>query len=185
MKKKGFTLVELLVVIAIISILAAVTFIFINPIERLRESRDSQRLQEAQAIAEAIRLYKVDNSGDLLCEMDGENGVVGIGGTIDTRLSPYFGVVPKDPRYDDDPTNYRYYVDNFAICYNATTHARVSSDQGGIFVISFESEKYQNEYSNDDTFCGPGEIYGGEAGGSSWSAFDYVIPITPSCWEEI
>jgi prepilin-type N-terminal cleavage/methylation domain-containing protein len=126
----GFTLVELLIVIAVIAILSAIIFVIIDPVERLRESRDSQRLQEAQAIAEAIKMYKVDNSGDILCEMDGENGVVGIGGTIDTRLSRYFGTVPKDPKYDDDPITYRYYVDNFAICYNATTHVRVSSDQG-------------------------------------------------------
>jgi len=183
-KFQGFTLVELSVVITIIAILAVVIFIIVDPVEKLKENRDSQRLQEAQTIAEAIRLYKVDNNGDLLCGMDGENGVVGIGGTIDMRLSRYFSIVPKDPKYDDAPTNYRYYVDNFAVCYDAVTHARVSSDRGGIFVVNFESEKYQDEYSNYSSFCPSGSIYSGEAGGSSWSTFAYVIPFTPSCWIE-
>ena len=44
--KKGFTLVELLIVIGIVAILATIVVLVINPVELLKESRDSRRLSD-------------------------------------------------------------------------------------------------------------------------------------------
>ncbi len=62
-KQKGFTLIELLVVIGIIAVLFAVVLIAIDPAKRLKQSRDSTRLQSVTSILEAVTTYIVDNYG--------------------------------------------------------------------------------------------------------------------------
>ena len=59
MKKKGFTLIELLVVIGILMILVSITVIAINPFEQIRQSKDTKRIAEINAIGQAIRLGNV------------------------------------------------------------------------------------------------------------------------------
>ena len=54
---KGFTLLELLIVIAILAVLATVAVLVINPLEYLRQARDSQRLGDVAAIKGALDLY--------------------------------------------------------------------------------------------------------------------------------
>ena len=44
--KKGFTLVEILIAIAILGVLSAATFIAINPSERFKQSRDTERVAD-------------------------------------------------------------------------------------------------------------------------------------------
>jgi len=56
-KQKGFTLIELLVVIAIIAILSLVVVLAINPVELLRQARDSTRLSDLQILSNAVSLY--------------------------------------------------------------------------------------------------------------------------------
>ncbi len=63
LKSKGFTLIELLVVIAIIAILAAVVVLTLNPIELLRQGRDSNRVSDMATLTAAINLYSTDQSG--------------------------------------------------------------------------------------------------------------------------
>ena len=41
--KKGFTLIELIIVVAIIALLAAATFVAVNPAKRIGEANDAQR----------------------------------------------------------------------------------------------------------------------------------------------
>lgn len=60
MQQKGFTLVELLVVIAILAILTAAVVVILNPAELLRQSRDSQRMTDLDAMKNAIALYLSD-----------------------------------------------------------------------------------------------------------------------------
>lgn len=54
---KGFTLLELLIVIAILAVLATVAVLVINPVEYLRQARDSQRVGDLAAVKGAIDLY--------------------------------------------------------------------------------------------------------------------------------
>ena len=53
---KGFTIVELLITITIIVILGGVAIIYLDPISRLKEARDSKRSQELNQIDGALRL---------------------------------------------------------------------------------------------------------------------------------
>ena len=64
-REKGFTLVELLVVIAIIGILAAVIFVALDPATRFADARDAVRQNDVQEILSAVKIYQVDEGGDL------------------------------------------------------------------------------------------------------------------------
>ncbi len=61
--RTGFTLIELLIVIAIVAILAAVVILAINPVELLRQSRDSNRLSDLATMTSALSLFIVDTGG--------------------------------------------------------------------------------------------------------------------------
>ncbi|MEN9582883.1 MAG: hypothetical protein RL641_837 [Candidatus Parcubacteria bacterium] len=63
--KKGFTLIELLVVIAIIASLAVIVFNAINPGKRIKEAQGKSRIQNTQAILDALHTYIVDSQGNL------------------------------------------------------------------------------------------------------------------------
>jgi len=60
--KLGFTLIELIIVIAVIALLAAATFVAVDPAKRIGMARDAQRWQDVTAIADAIKLYIADNA---------------------------------------------------------------------------------------------------------------------------
>ena len=55
--KKGFTLLELLIVIAILAILAVATLLVLNPVELLRQARDTQRVTDIGSLNSALSLY--------------------------------------------------------------------------------------------------------------------------------
>jgi prepilin-type N-terminal cleavage/methylation domain-containing protein len=59
----SFTLIELLIVIAILAILSLVVVVVINPLELLKQARDSQRLSDLQTINKAIGILIVDQVG--------------------------------------------------------------------------------------------------------------------------
>lgn len=50
----GFTLVELLIVIAIIAVLGTAVVVILNPVEYLRESRDSNRLNDTKVLESSL-----------------------------------------------------------------------------------------------------------------------------------
>ena len=54
---KGFTLLELLIVIGVLAILATATLLVLNPIEILRQSRDSTRISDLNSLKNAISVY--------------------------------------------------------------------------------------------------------------------------------
>jgi len=60
---KGFTLIELIIVIAVIALLAAATFVAINPAKRVGDANNSRRWSDITAIADAYQAYIADNSG--------------------------------------------------------------------------------------------------------------------------
>ena len=55
--KKGFTLLELLIVIGIIAVLASVVTVVLNPLELLRQARDSSRASDLASLNSALGLY--------------------------------------------------------------------------------------------------------------------------------
>jgi len=63
--KKGFTLIELLVVMGILGILMAVTILVINPAQYLARARDTQRINDLQAVNSAIATFMA-NGGSLV-----------------------------------------------------------------------------------------------------------------------
>lgn len=56
----GFTLIELLIVIALLAVLSAALVLALDPAERLRQSRDADRLSDLGILANAIALYVTD-----------------------------------------------------------------------------------------------------------------------------
>lgn len=58
--ESSFTLVELLIVIGIIAILATAVVVVLNPIEFLKQSRDSTRMSDLQSLNKAIEIYQTD-----------------------------------------------------------------------------------------------------------------------------
>ncbi len=57
---KGFTLIELLVVIAIVAILSVVLVITLNPVQLLRQARDSTRISDLATLKSSLSLYLSD-----------------------------------------------------------------------------------------------------------------------------
>ncbi len=60
----GFTLIELLIVIAVIAVLSALVFVVLDPWARLQDGHNAQRWTDINAIADAIKLYQIDNRGE-------------------------------------------------------------------------------------------------------------------------
>jgi prepilin-type N-terminal cleavage/methylation domain-containing protein len=62
-KNRGFTLVELLIVITVILVLFAAIYFALNPAQRFRDSRNSRRSSDINAILSAIKVNQVDSKG--------------------------------------------------------------------------------------------------------------------------
>ena len=63
LKNSGFTLIELIIVVAIIALLAAASFVAINPGKRVGDANNAKRWSDITAIADAYSAYLVDNGG--------------------------------------------------------------------------------------------------------------------------
>ncbi|MBU0660890.1 prepilin-type N-terminal cleavage/methylation domain-containing protein [Patescibacteria group bacterium] len=123
LSRKGFTLIELLITIAIIAIISAVVFIAVDPITRFQEAQESRRLEDLDAIVQAIRLYQVDHGGHLPSGVDNNWRMLGTdnaGCDIDcagitpqascldlsNTLATYLPRIPKDPKFGSDEQTY-------------------------------------------------------------------------------
>lgn len=118
-KNKAFTLIELIIVIAVIALLAAATFVAINPAKRVGDAGDATRWQDLTAIADAFQAYLADNNSSLpsstmlsgvtymLATTTGGGATAGCDATstsaflvLDTLVNDgYIGQIPEDPLY--------------------------------------------------------------------------------------
>jgi len=62
-KQSAFTLVELLIVIGILAALASVAVLILSPVEMVKESRDSIRLNDLSSLNTALGIFSTDRSG--------------------------------------------------------------------------------------------------------------------------
>ena len=139
MNKQGFTLIELIIVIAIIALLAAATFVAVDPAKRIGEARDAQRWSDVTAIADAYMKYLVDNTGTPATTTTNGSGywvanadytaggvetapascaastTITSAAAVDLHAlvtSGYIGDIPDDPGgTDNDSTDYYFYTD--------------------------------------------------------------------------
>lgn len=65
--KKGFTLLEVLIVIGIIAVLSAAVLVAVNPTRQFKLARDSQRVANVAAIANAIAQNMSEHKGVFTC----------------------------------------------------------------------------------------------------------------------
>src|SRR3989344_8583015 len=61
--RSGFTLLELIIVVTIIALLAAATFVAVDPAKRIGQARNAQRWSDITAVLNAVMTYVVDNNG--------------------------------------------------------------------------------------------------------------------------
>ncbi len=120
-QKKGFTLIELIIVVAIIALLAAATFVALNPAKRIGDAYNAQRWADVTAIADAWNTYTADNSGSLpttsaacttspstcmIANYEGSDTDYACGATTTTGIiwieplvtSGYLAAIPYDPK---------------------------------------------------------------------------------------
>ena len=72
--KEGFTLIELLVVVAIIAILSITVILTLNPMEMMRQARDSNRLSDLGTLRTAISLLLTNGNVNLASSSLGYSG---------------------------------------------------------------------------------------------------------------
>lgn len=99
---KGFTIVELLIVIVVIGILAAITIVAYNGIQK--RTRDSTRTADTTGVMKAIEMYKAING--TYPDACGGNDVGCVLTNLNTYLIPnYLSKLPTDP---NSSTPYQY-----------------------------------------------------------------------------
>jgi len=110
---RGFTLIELLVVISIIGLLSSLVLVSLKSVRG--KTRDARRISDMRQIRLALELYFSRHSQypavDAARTGDESDGC-GPGSRwcdLETELSRYFTVLPRDP--SGLQNNYRYYYD--------------------------------------------------------------------------
>lgn len=94
-KQKGFTIVELLVVIVVIAILASITVVSYNGIQK--RARDSARDTAARSIMLAMEVYRSDNNAYPSITGVAAGSGSNISGLSSSLVPTYISKVPNDP----------------------------------------------------------------------------------------
>ncbi len=104
--KTGFTLIELLVVIAIIGLLASA---IMSSLSNAREkSRHAKRLQDMNAVMQALEMYASDNRGMYPGTCSSPYYLSSISNSL---VPTYLPKLPNDPFFTGN-NNYKYCVGN-------------------------------------------------------------------------
>lgn len=162
-KQRGFTIVELLIVIVVIGVLASITIVAYNGIQK--RGRDAQRATDISNILKSLEAYKAINGVYPLATSTSGSGSYELStetsGTFMEYLVPaYFGKTPVDP-INDGTRYYRYYR------YDANTMATYGCPgRGALFVLyAFGFENVASMPTSDPAVtCGAQ----GWSGGSSY-----------------
>lgn len=95
--RHGFTLIELIIVIAIIALLAAATFVAVDPAKRIGDANNAQRWADVTAIADAWQKYTVDFSGtNVTTTAEGSYAIKEFGVTGDASVTCAATTTPKE-----------------------------------------------------------------------------------------
>ena len=154
--RSGFTIIELLIVIVVIAILAAITVIAYNGIQK--RARDSQRKSDMALLQKALEMYYLDNG-----KFPASTGAVSPNGSwsssgdsswenLTTALKPYISSLRYDPintanvtsadaaLYNANTTkfNYSYYSGNSSYCSSAPRDKQM-------YIIGYRMEGAQNQ----------------------------------------
>lgn len=102
--KRGFTLLEVLIVIGILAVLAAAVLVAVNPTRQFKIARDTQRLANVNAIANAISQNMSEHKGVFTCENEllSTSSIISTAGAdIAPCLVPeYISQLPVNPGVD-------------------------------------------------------------------------------------
>jgi len=126
-KVPGFTLIEVLVVVALVAILAAITFIAINPAKNFADARNAQRSSDVAEILSAVTQYTSTQGNTLagLGTIATCPAVTSIGtGGVDlstTLVDTYIVGIPTDPSVGTAA------VTGYNICKTATGRVTVAA----------------------------------------------------------
>jgi prepilin-type N-terminal cleavage/methylation domain-containing protein len=104
--KIGFTLIEVLIVIAIIAMIIGVLLPNFNQLRQT--SRDQARKAGVKALAEALELYKNNQTYPQYPTTEYLEGILDSGGSWEVGEVTYLNNVPVDPLFDTDPDEFYY-----------------------------------------------------------------------------
>jgi prepilin-type N-terminal cleavage/methylation domain-containing protein len=146
--RSAFTLLELLLVIAVIAVLAGVVLFNLNPAQRLEDANNTKVLNTANDIEKAIKIYSVENSGNLpsslqsittsgiydICKSGQTTGCINLDELV---TGGKLSFIPEDNRYSTT------YKSGYKLDFNPT---------------KAESKVYsQSEYEQVTKYCPPGD----------------------------
>ena len=132
--RRGFTLIALIIVIAIIAVIAAGTFVALDPARSLHARRNSKRWTDVTAVLQAVKTYQTDSSTSALpFTIDGTTttvqvlglnspactsiicagaGMAAVGACLPaTNLTSYLASIPFDPS-TGSANETRYYINS-------------------------------------------------------------------------
>lgn len=151
----GFTIVELLIVIVVIGILAAITIVAYNGIQK--RASDTRRHSDIEIITKALELYYIDNnrypagSGSTTINAAWSTTADASWQNLATALRPYAASLPSDPISSPGVAvtgasgyNYAYYA-------NTNTFCGAAVGKMYILVYRLENGAQENYFDGDCT----------------------------------
>ena len=148
--RAGFSLVELLVVMSVIAILA--TTASMSYTEAARETRDTKRIADMEAIGHALELFYQDN-GRYPGACDGvstDGEIIGEGETIDGLLAPYLGQVPSDPLQGENPAEGLLYFYAYDPNHTVDECSSITPYQGVVYGFNHSETGISDEHTCTD-----------------------------------
>jgi len=105
-RRGGLTLIELVLSVGLLLILAAIALWAINPIERQKQTRDRQRVEDFAALRQVIEAEESKANFSQSSTFGVPSGTAGVGasfkadgsGWVPMKIADFFPELPRDPR---------------------------------------------------------------------------------------